>query len=55
MGTLQPWGALEIIVAPSSGFTYAIWQFVYFLSVILLSALMTVAEATEISGFVALH
>jgi len=38
---LQSHGALETIIKISSGFTHAIWQFVYILSVFLYSTLMT--------------
>jgi len=38
---------LEICTVTSSGFIYAIWQFVYVLLVLLQSTLMVVAEAAE--------
>ena len=37
---------LEIITVTLSGFTYAIWQYVYILSVFLYSTVMMVAEVT---------
>jgi hypothetical protein len=38
---------LEICTVTSSGFTDAIWQFVYILLVLLYSTLLKVAEAAE--------